>query len=144
MTAEVSEPSPWIGQQFTYTFRLFNAVQVTDAKFQAPDFNGLNAEELEDRKSYRTVVNGREFIVTEVTFILVPVKTGTLEIEPAVLQVALPQRNRRPRPFAGMDAFFGRSGDDHPRFRNGSYCDPGPRPAAPASGIVIFWFGRPF
>ena len=109
VTAEVSEPSPWIGQQITYTFRLFNAVQVTDAKFQAPDFNGLNAEELEDHKSYRTVVNGREFIVTEVTFILVPVKTGNLVIEPAVLQVALPQRNRRPRPFAGMDAFFGRT-----------------------------------
>ena len=109
VTAEVSEPAPWVGQQFAYTFRLFNAVQVADAKFQAPEFNGFNAEELEDRQSHRTVVNGREFIVTEVVFILVPVKTGTLEIEPAVLQVGLLQRNRRPRPFSGMDAFFGRS-----------------------------------
>lgn len=109
VTAEVSEPSPWIGQQITYTFRLFNAVQVADAKFQAPDFNGFNGEEIEDRNSYRKVVNGREFIVTEVAFILVPVKTGALEIEPAVLQVGLLQRSRRPRPFAGMDAFFGRS-----------------------------------
>ena len=109
VAADVSESSPWVGQQFTYTFRLFNAVQVADAKFQAPDFNGFNTEELKDRKSYRTVVNGREFIVTEVTFILVPVRTGALEIEPAVLQVGLLQRNRRPRPFAGMDAFFGRT-----------------------------------
>jgi hypothetical protein len=77
VTAEVSAPSPWIGQQIVYTFRLFNAVQVADAKFQAPEFSGFNAEELEERKSYRTVVNGREFIVTEVIFILVPVKTGT-------------------------------------------------------------------
>jgi hypothetical protein len=109
VTAEVSSPSPWIGQQIAYTFRLFNAVQVADAKFQPPEFTGFNAEELEDRKSYRTVVNGREFIVTEVIFILVPVKTGALEIGPAVLQVGLLQRSRRPRPFAGMDAFFGRS-----------------------------------
>lgn len=109
VTAEVSAPSLWAGQQFTYTFRLFNAVQVTDAKFQAPDFNGFNAEELEDRQSHRTVVNGREFIVTEVVFILVPLKTGALEIGPAVLQVGLPQRRRRPRPFSGMDAFFGRT-----------------------------------
>ena len=108
VTAEVSSPTPWIGQQFSYTFRLYNAVQVADAKFQPPDFSGFNAEELEDRKSYRTAVNGREFIVTEVIFILVPVKTGTLEIEPAVLQAGLLQRTRRPRPFAGMDAFFGR------------------------------------
>jgi hypothetical protein len=107
--AEVSATSPWIGQQFTYTFRLYNAVQVADAKFQAPNFSGFNAEELEDRQSYRKVVNGREFIVTEVIFILVPVKSGTLEIEPAVLQVGLLQRSRRPRPFSGMDAFFGRT-----------------------------------
>ena len=109
VTAEVSETAPWVGQQFTYTFRLFNAVQVTDAKFQAPEFNGFNAEELEDRKSHRTVVNGREFIVTEVVFILVPVKIGDLKIEQAVLQVGIPQRSRQPRPFSGLDAFFGRS-----------------------------------
>ncbi|MBC2710476.1 MAG: protein BatD [Desulfosarcina sp.] len=109
VTADVSEPSPWIGQQLTYTFRLFNAVQVADAKFQAPDFKGFNAEELEKRKSYRTVINGREFVVTEVIFILVSVKTGVLEIEPAVLQVGLLQRSRRPKPFSGMDSFFGRT-----------------------------------
>ncbi|WP_372682122.1 BatD family protein [Desulfosarcina sp.] len=109
VTAEVSDPVPWVGQQIVYTFRLFNAVQVADAKFQAPEFNGFTAEELEDRQSHRTVVNGREFIVTEVKFILVPVKTGALEIDQAVLQVSLLQRNRRPRPFSGMDSFFGRS-----------------------------------
>ncbi len=107
VTASISTESPWIGQQIIYTFRLFNAVQVTNAKFQAPEFDGFHAEEIEDRKSYRTVVNGREFIVTEVTFILVPVKTGSLTIAPAVLQVGLLQRSRRPRPFSGMDAFFG-------------------------------------
>ena len=41
VTAEVSDPAPWVGQQIVYTFRLFNAVQVADAKFQAPEFNGF-------------------------------------------------------------------------------------------------------
>jgi len=109
VTAEVSDSAPWVGQQMVYTFRLFNAVQVADAKFQPPEFDGFNAEELEDRQSHRTVVNGREFIVTEVKFILVPLKTGSLEIQPAVLQVGLLQRSRRPQPFSGMDSFFGRS-----------------------------------
>ena len=109
VTAAVSTATPWIGQQFTYTFRLYNAVQVADAKFQAPAFDGFHAEEIEDRKSQRTLINGRQFIVTEVTFILVPIKAGTLTIEPAVLQVGLLKRGSRPQPFAGMDAFFGRS-----------------------------------
>ncbi len=143
VTAEVSEPSPWVGQQITYTFRLFNAVQVADAKFQAPEFNGFNAEELEDRKSHRTVVNGREFIVTEVTFILVPVKTGALEIEPAVLQVGLLQRNRRPRPFSGMDAFFGRSQMTTRILGDRPHCGPGKGPAAPTAGNVLLRSGGP-
>ena len=109
VTAGVSTKTPWVGQQFVYTFRLFNAVQVADAKFQAPEFDGFHADEIEDRKSFRKVINGREFIVTELTFILVPVKTGTLTIDPSVLQVALFQKNRRREPFAGMDAFFGRT-----------------------------------
>jgi hypothetical protein len=109
VTAVVSQSSPWRGQQFVYTFRLFNAVQIAEAKFQAPAFDGFDAQELEDRPSRRTEINGREFIVTEVNFILVPLKTGTLTIEPAVLQAGLLQRSRRPRPFAGMDAFFGRT-----------------------------------
>ncbi len=109
VTASLSTDSPWIGQQIIYTFRLFNAVQVADAKFQAPEFDGFHAEEIEDRKSNRTLINGREFIVTEVAFVLVPVKSGPLTIEPAVLQVGLVQRSRRPRPFSGMDAFFGRT-----------------------------------
>ena len=109
VTAELSTSSPWVGQQIVYTFRLYNAVQVADAKFQPPEFEGFHAEELEDRKSHRTVINGREFIVTEVKFILVPFKTGTLTIEPAVLQVGMVSRSRRARPFSGMDAFFGRN-----------------------------------
>ncbi|MGD8703292.1 MAG: BatD family protein [Desulfosarcina sp.] len=109
VTAAVSESSPWRGQQFVYTFRLFNAVQIAEAKFQAPAFDGFDFQELEDRPSHRTMINGREFIVTEVNFILVPLKTGTRTIEPAVLQAGLLQRSRRQRPFAGMDAFFGRT-----------------------------------
>jgi hypothetical protein len=109
VTAEVSETSPWVGQQMAYTFRVFNAVQIAEANFQAPAFNGFSAQELEDRRSHRTVINGRDFMVTEVRFILVPLKAGTLEIDPAILQVGLLQRSRRPRPFSGMDAFFGRT-----------------------------------
>lgn len=109
VTADISNSSPWIGQQFAYTFRLFNAVQVADAKFQPPEFNGFNAEQLENQKTYRTVINGREFMVSEVTVVLVPVRSGQLTIEPAVLRAGLVQRSRRPRPFSGMDAFFGRS-----------------------------------
>ncbi len=109
VTAEISNLSPWIGQQFAYTFRLFNAIQVADAKFQPPEFSGFSAKQLKDQKTYRTVINGKEFMVSEVVVILVPVKSGALTIEPAVLHVGLVHRSNRPRPFSGMDSFFGRT-----------------------------------
>ena len=40
--AKLSENTPYEGQQIIYTFRLFTAVRLANAKFQKPDFSGLN------------------------------------------------------------------------------------------------------
>jgi hypothetical protein len=112
VTADVSEPSPFEGQQITYTFRLFNTVPVQDARFQAPEFDGFSAKEIKDRRSYRKVVNGREAVVTEINYVLTPLASGNQTIEPAVLQVGIlrPDRRERQSPFGGIfnDPFFNR------------------------------------
>lgn len=107
VTADLSEISPFVGQQITYTFRLYNAVQIDDAKFQPPEFEGFSAKEIKDRRSYRKVINGREHVVTEVYIILTPLKQGPRIIDPAVLHVGIVRRDRRWRrsPF---DDFFNR------------------------------------
>jgi hypothetical protein len=107
VTAEVSDPAPYEGQQFTYTFRLFNTVQIQDARFQPPEFNGFSAKEIKDRRSYRKIFNGREAMVTEIDYVLTPLKSGSRTIEPAVLQVGIlrPDRSGRRSPF---DGFFNR------------------------------------
>lgn len=112
VAVEVSDPTPYAGQQFTYTFRLFNTVQINDAKFQPPEFDGFSAKEIKDRRSYRKIVNGRETMVTEIYYILTPLKSGRRTIEPAVLQVGIlrPDRGGRRSPFDGFynDPFFNR------------------------------------
>ena len=45
-TSEVSDATPYEGQQITYTFRLYNAVQIQNAQFQAPEFDGFSAKEI--------------------------------------------------------------------------------------------------
>ncbi|MEJ2040018.1 MAG: BatD family protein [Desulfosarcinaceae bacterium] len=111
VTAEVSDPSPYAGQQITYTFRLFNTVQIQDARFQAPQFDGFSAKEIKDRRTYRKIVNGREAVVTEIDYVLTPLASGSRTIEPAVLQVGILRQDRSGRrsPFDVFnDPFFNR------------------------------------
>ena len=83
----VSNSSPYEGEPIVYTFKLFNAVQIANARFQKPEFSGFTAKEVENsRKTYRTVMNGREYNVTDLTILLVPLGAGQKTIDPAVLE----------------------------------------------------------
>lgn len=111
--SQLSQADPFVGQQITYTFRFFNAVNVSDAKFQPPEFTGFKAKEIEKRSSFRKIINGREFLVTEVYFLLTPLKAGAVTIEPAQLQVGVVKPDQRRRRSA-FDDFF-----NDPFFRSG-------------------------
>jgi len=109
--AQLSQTNPFVGEQFTYTFRLFNAIQIANAQFQPPAFEDFTAQELENRKNYRRVINGREYAVAEVIYILVPLNSGSKKIDAAILQcdvVRTRQTSNRRRSFFN-DRFFGRT-----------------------------------
>jgi hypothetical protein len=116
ISSEVSHTAPYVGQQIIYTFSLFNAVQISDAKFQPPDFDGFDARELEKRNTFTRSINGRDHVVTQVQYILIPRRTGTLIITPATLQVGVvrPDTQRRKRLSRGFDSIF-----DDPFFNRG-------------------------
>ena len=113
---KVSNPSPYEGEPIVYTFKLFNAVQIANARFQKPEFSGFTAKEVEkSQKTYRTVLNGREYNVTDLAILLVPVGTGTKTIDPAILECDLIMRpTTRRSPFGMMDdPFFGQNRLEH-------------------------------
>lgn len=105
VTQDVSAPAPYEGQQITYTFRLFSTVQINDAKFQPPEFEGFSAKEIKDRRSYRKIIDGREAMVSEIDYVLTPLKAASLTIEPAVLQIGIVRSNRN-LPRGSFDDFF--------------------------------------
>lgn len=108
----VSTPNPYEGEPIVYTFKLFNAVQIANARFQRPEFTGFTAKEVEkSQKTYRTILNGREYNVTELTILLVPVGAGPKTIDPAALECDLATRQTTRRsPFGMMDdPFFGQN-----------------------------------
>jgi len=112
VTADVSDSTPYQGEQLVYTFRFFSAVRFENAGFhQKPEFPGFTAKKIEKDRSYRTVIGGRNFNVIELTYILIPLKAGNLTIDAAILSCDIPSRERRRRtsPFDNLfgDPFFG-------------------------------------
>lgn len=116
--AEISDTTPFEGQQITYTFKLFRAVRIANARFQKPAFSGFTAKEIGGQKSYQAVVSGRRYDVSALTYVLIPLNAGEKTIPPAVLEcdVIRPNKRRRNHPFDSFfnDPFFGRS-DVEPR-----------------------------
>ncbi|MDA8141594.1 MAG: BatD family protein [Desulfobacteraceae bacterium] len=103
--ADVSETRPYAGQQVRYTFTLFQAVQVTDATFNPPDFKGFTTKELKERPSYNKIINGRDYRLTQIVYILTPLQAGRATIEPGTLQLSMIRLDTR-RPRSPFDDFF--------------------------------------
>ena len=119
--ANLSAPTVYVGQQLIYTFKFLHAIQITNARFQPPEFNGFAAREVEKRNSYQTIINGRQYMITELYFTLSPLISGVKTIEPAVLECDIPvsRRRRNQSPFDSFlnDAFFSRREIDSKIFR---------------------------
>jgi hypothetical protein len=106
VAADISNDAPYVGQQIRYTFTLYQGVQITDGRLEQPDFKGFEAHEFDERPTRRKVIGGREYLITEVSYLLIPLTPGALTIDPARLRFGLVKRQRRSRG-GGIDDFFG-------------------------------------
>ncbi|OQX24950.1 MAG: hypothetical protein BWK80_18185 [Desulfobacteraceae bacterium IS3] len=119
--AQISNPNPYQGEQMIYTFKLFNAIRIANAKLDKPEFAGFTAKEIGESKTYRTVISGREYNCTELNYMLIPMNAGEKSIEPATLNcdVVKPRRGRSRSMFDSFfdDSFFGNADLEPAMFR---------------------------
>lgn len=100
----VSNSTPYEGEQILYRFKLLSAVKIANARFQEPQFEGFAAKQIEETKTYQTVFEGRNFAVTELAYILVPLAAGSAVIDPAILSCDIVKRRKPSR--NSFDSFF--------------------------------------
>jgi hypothetical protein len=92
----VDNPTPFVGQQVTYTFRLYHAVDLENLLFQPAGFEGFSRAAVASgvpgalafTRSYASVANGTQYQVSELDTILFPLRSGDIEIAPSVLLLA--------------------------------------------------------
>jgi hypothetical protein len=100
----VSNKAPYAGEQIIYTFTLVSAVRMANLRFQKPAFQGFTARQIGDSRTRQRVVNGRSFDVTELDYLLVPIASGPLTIDSALLGCDVIQPNKRSG--SSFDSFF--------------------------------------
>ncbi len=91
--ALVDNPTPFVGQQVTYTVRFYHAIDAENLLFQASDFEGFSRAgtdvsaqgSLSFNRNSPAVVNGRQYQVSELDIVLFPLRVDELEIAPSVL-----------------------------------------------------------
>ena len=90
--AEVDDAAPYLGQQITYVFRFYQAIDARIPTFGRPDyqpppFTNFWGQIILSQPHYSTIINGQEYLVTEVHTALFPANPGPLTIAPTKLVV---------------------------------------------------------
>ena len=86
--AEVDNPTPYLGEQIIYTFRLFQASNfLGQPDYKPPAFTDFWSSEILSQPRYNTEAEGRQYLVTEIRAALFPANLGEITIDPATLVI---------------------------------------------------------
>ena len=126
VSAEVDNPSPYVGQQVTYTFRYLSIFQyfAWPRGYEPPEFTGFWHRQDPRWQELSDIVGTRRYRGMEVNTLIFPAVEGTVTIEPSSITVP-PSRFRsgrtletnpvelevRPMPNGAPDDFRGAVGD---------------------------------
>jgi len=113
ITAELSNPNPYKGEQIIYIFRLYTSRNMGDAKLDLPDFHDFLSEEVQKENKYYKELDGKRYVVSEHRVALFPLRAGTLNIGQSTVQAQVEEPTQIP---GFSDPFFTfRGGDFRPR-----------------------------
>ena len=105
--AKTNKKSAYINEKIVYTFSFYTSVNIlSNPAYQGPNFSGFFTGNT-TQNNYRTQLNGREYIVNEVSTELYPQQAGNITIEPAKIMVSIEDFSKNYDDF--FSSFFRRS-----------------------------------
>ena len=97
----------YVNEKLIYTFSFYTSVNLlSNPSYQAPNFSGFFVGKT-SQENYKTQINGKTYIVNEVSTELFPQSEGNLTIEPSHLLVAIQDFSKTHDDF--FSSFFTRS-----------------------------------
>ena len=105
--SKVDKKTAYINEKVIYTFSFYTSVNVlSNPSYQAPNFMGFFTGNT-TQNNYRTQINGRDYVVTEVSTELYPQQEGNITIGKSVLMVSIEDFSKNYDDF--FASFFRRS-----------------------------------
>lgn len=105
--SKVDKKTVYLNEKVIYTFSFYTSVNVlSNPSYQAPNFMGFFTGNT-TQNNYRTQINGRDYIVTEVSTELYPQQEGNITIGKSVLMVSIEDFSKNYDDF--FASFFRRS-----------------------------------
>lgn len=84
--ASVTKKKLVTGEQAVYSLQFFTSKRITGARFETPPaFKGFSSQSFDQEKNSTRTINGVQFHVTQLDYIIIPSSAGTFTIDPVVL-----------------------------------------------------------
>lgn len=99
---ELSTASPYLHEQIICTLRFESRVSIANAELAPPEFAGFWKEQLGDPTQYERVVNGQQWIVNEIKWVLFPMRSGSVTIPPIKIAATVVKQGPQRRIFSSQ------------------------------------------
>ncbi len=102
----LSKTNPYVGEPVVSTIRIYYRIKLLKTQVLPQDYQSVKKIPLEGEKRYAKLVGTNQYQVVEISEILVPLKEGTVEIPPFVLDtITLAQRAPKKERRGGRSIF---------------------------------------
>ena len=96
LVAEVDKKTAYVDEQVTLRVKFYRGIRLLSTpNYEPPQTPGFWTNDIPPQKQYYQTVNGRDYLVNEIRTALFPTKPGKLEIGPARVTAAVPDRSQR-------------------------------------------------
>lgn len=102
LTTTVSNPQPYKQEPFFYTVKLATKRNISNIKIQKIELENGIVEASEEPKVYETTIDGSPVGIVEFSYLITPLKAGTLKIPSTLVQGVMPMR-RKPNILSAFD-----------------------------------------
>ncbi len=98
MEVSVEPERAYVQQQLIFHVRIYRAVNIMEASLSAPRFNDpdIIVEQVGEEQNFEVQRNGRRYLVSQISYLAFPQRSGTLTLDPFVFQArVVPQGRHR-------------------------------------------------
>jgi len=99
---KLSKYDPYLSEHIVYTLELVRAVNIAKASISKIGFDGFIAKELDQQEKYKTRIEGRQYLVSALTYSLVPLKAGPVTIAPVELSCDVIRMRQKRQSFSSF------------------------------------------